>query len=111
MEVLIEALDKRGAREGPLYNSLLRYGDALAKPGSPFRCAVSAKSQLYGELTLKLFQSCLPSSRQCTSTAIKALALTRLSLILLIDKDMEIHRHTSLSAITLLHDSTSKIKS
>ena len=31
VEGLVAALDKRGAREGPLYNALLRYRDALAE--------------------------------------------------------------------------------
>lgn len=41
VEALIQALDKRGAREGPLYNNLLRYRDALGTPGAPFRSGCS----------------------------------------------------------------------
>ena len=36
VEALIQSLDKRGAREGPLNNNLLRYREALGKAGAPF---------------------------------------------------------------------------
>jgi len=39
LDGLVAALDKRGAREGPLYNNLLRYRDAIAQamPGASLR--------------------------------------------------------------------------
>jgi hypothetical protein len=41
LEQLMDALERRGAREGALYHSLLRHKEAIAKgmPPSPLQCA------------------------------------------------------------------------